>query len=94
MKRVDWVWLSLIALTLFSGWLGGYESSALHTVVVAFVIATKGRLVIDYYMELPGAHPTLRRVMSLYFILVPLLIVGSHLFGTTIARLSALYSWQ
>jgi hypothetical protein len=41
-------------------------------------------------MELPNAHPTLPRVMNLYFILIPLLFVGSHLFGTTVAHLPAL----
>jgi hypothetical protein len=85
------VWLLLIALTLGSAFLAeNGERSWLLTLIVAAMIAFKGRLIIDHYMEMRSANPRIRRVLHAFVTLVPLLVLISHSGGTWIARLTAL----
>ncbi|HQA09861.1 cytochrome C oxidase subunit IV family protein [Zoogloea sp.] len=85
-RRVTWVWLGLVALTLGSAWLGeGLASTGVTAGLVALIVAVKGQLVIRHYMGLTGSGSRLRRLMCLYFVVVPLLIV---LVGGAAAALS------
>lgn len=82
------IWALLIALTLGGAWLAeSGQRSVWLTLVVAALIALKGRLVIDHYMEMRGANPTIRRVLHAFVTLVPLLVLASHGFGERLARL-------
>ena len=88
---VDLVWLALAGMALVGALIG--ESAATGhaiTFVVAFVVAAKGRLVVDHFMELRGANTRLHRLMSGYFHVMPLLVVLTDFFGGTIARLTSL----
>lgn len=85
------VWLLLLGLTAAGAWLGetGGHSWAL-TLTVAFLIAYKGRLVIDHYMGMRDANRSIRRVLYAFVVVVPALVVLSHGLGAVIARLTAL----
>ncbi len=90
-RLVDWTWALLIALTLVGVSIGeGAEAGLWVTLFVAVVTAVKGRLVIDRFMELGGAHPGIRRLVRVYGLLVPTLMVTVYLFGPQIARLTSL----
>lgn len=73
------VWLLLVGLTLAAAWLAetGHSSWAL-AFVVAGLIAFKGRMVIDHYMEMTSANSRIRRVLYLFVAIVPLLVLASH----------------
>lgn len=88
---VDLVWLALAGMTL-TGALVGDSAATGHaiTFVVAFVIAAKGRLVVDHFMELRGANSRLHRLMAGYFHVIALLVVLTDFFGDRIARLTSL----
>ena len=60
------------------------------TVGIALIMAVKGRLVIDFFMELGGANRTIRRLVRLYGMAIPLLLILSYLFATQIAQMTAL----
>jgi hypothetical protein len=90
LRRVDRVWLLLVGLTLGSAWLGeAAEAGLAATLAVALLIALKGRLVIDHYMELAGTNRRIRRLMNGYFYVIPGLVVATRVFGDLIARLTA-----
>lgn len=85
------IWLLLLGLTAAGAWLGetGGHGWAL-TLTVALLIAWKGRLVIDHYMEMRNANRTIRRVLYAFIVVVPVLVLLSHGFGAAIARLTTL----
>lgn len=90
-RIADRVWLALVALTLAGAWLGEQGGSGpLALVFVVVVIALKGRLVIDYFMELRRANTRLRRLMNAYFYVMPALVLAVHFLGGHIARWTAL----
>ena len=75
-RRVTWVWLGLVGLTLGSAWLGEHALPAgLTALVVATIVGVKGLLVIRHFMGLTEASSRLRQVMRLYFVVVPVLIL-------------------
>ncbi|HHH38358.1 MAG TPA: thiosulfate reductase [Sedimenticola sp.] len=78
--KFDRVWLALLGLTLGGTLLGesGYAGFWI-TLGIALVTLLKGRLVIDGFMELGGASPVIRRVVGLFGLLVPLLMVVAWL---------------
>ena len=85
------IWLLLIGLTGAGAWLGETgERGWLLTLTVALLIAFKGRVVIDHYMEMRSANRTIRRVLYAYVVVLPLLVLLSHRFGDLIARLTAI----
>jgi hypothetical protein len=90
-SHAERVWLLLLGLTAAGAWLGetGGRGWAL-TLTVAFLIALKGRLVVDHYMEMRGANRSIRRVLYAFVVLVPLLVILSHAFGEVIARLTTI----
>jgi len=85
--KAEKYWLLLVALTLAGAWLAetGHAGWPL-SLVVAGLIAFKGRTVIDHYMEITGAHPRIRAVLHGFVTLVPLLVVFSHGWGDLIRR--------
>ena len=63
-RSVDWTWIVLISLTLAGVAIGeGAEPGFWVTLTIAAIAAFKGRLVIDQFMELGSAHPTIRRLV-------------------------------
>jgi hypothetical protein len=90
-RRLDLVWLLLVGLTLGGAFLGeAAESGFWVTVLIAAIMAFKGRLVIDHFMELADANRTIRRMVRLYGIAIPLLLVLTYVFGSQIASLTGL----
>jgi hypothetical protein len=90
-RIVDRVWLALVALTLGGAWLGeNADAGWAVTFFVAGVIAIKGRLVIDHFMELRDANTRLRRLMNLYFVVMPLAVIAVYLYGDMLARLTSI----
>jgi hypothetical protein len=85
------IWLLLIGLTLASATLAetGHAGWPL-TLVVAGLIALKGRLVIDHYMDMTAANDRIRHVLYAFVIIVPGLIVFSHGWGHVLRRLTTL----
>ncbi len=91
MGRAEKIWLLLLALTLTGAWLAetGHAGWPL-TLVVAGLIAFKGRMVIDHYMEVSGANPRIRAVLHGFVTVVPLLVLFSHGWGDVIRKLTTL----
>lgn len=89
--KAERIWLLLLALTLAGAWLAetGHAGWPL-TLVVAGLIAFKGRMVIDHYMEITGAHPRIRAVLHGFVTLLPLLVIFSHGWGHVIKRLTTI----
>ena len=89
--KVDLVWALLIGLTLGGALLGeSAEPVFWVTTIIAAIMVFKGRMVIDYFMELGDAHPSIRRLVRLYVTVLPLLAILTYLFGSQIAQLTAL----
>lgn len=90
-KLIDRLWLLLIVLTLAGALIGeAVEPSLAATLIVSLMMAFKGRVVVDYFMELKTANRTLRNLMRAYFYVLPLVTVLVYLLGDRIARLTAL----
>lgn len=85
--KAEKYWLLLVGLTLAGAWLAetGHAGWPL-SLVVAGLIAFKGRMVIDHYMEITGAHPRIRAILHGFVTLVPLLAIFSHGWGDLIKR--------
>ncbi len=47
-------------------------------------------MVIDHFMELADANPSIRRMVRLYGVTIPLLLVLTYLFGPQIALMTSL----
>lgn len=92
MRHTEKIWLLLIGLTATGAWLAEAGKSGWPLAfVVAGLIAIKGRLVIDHYMEMTGANTRLRRVLLAFVSLVPLLVFLSHGWSDVIRRLTTLH---
>lgn len=90
-RTIDWTWILLLFLTLVGVVLGeGAEPGFWVTVLIAVITGVKGRLVIDNFMEMGHARPSIRALVRLYGLLVPTLMIGGYLFGPQIARLTTL----
>lgn len=90
-RALDWTWMILISLTLAGVAIGeGAEPGLWVTLTVAAIATLKGRLVIDQFMELGRAHPAIRRLVRLFGLLVPALMVLVYLFGPQIAQITTL----
>ena len=88
-RHLDLLWLLLVLLTLGGAWLGeAAEPGPGVALAVSLTMAFKGRIVIDHFMELKSANPTLRRLMRAYFYLVPLATVLVYLLGEHLASLT------
>lgn len=84
-------WLALIGLTFTGALLGEAGQSGFWvTLSVAVMMAVKGRLVIDQFLELGSAHTSIRALVRLFANVIPALVVITYLFGPQIARLTTL----
>lgn len=85
------IWLLLVGLTAAGAWLAETgHASWLLTFVVAGLIAVKGRLVIDHYMEMTTANAKIRRLLYVFVSIVPLLALLSHGWGDVLKRLTTI----
>jgi hypothetical protein len=91
MGHAERVWLLLIGLTLAGAWFAetGHAGWPL-TLLVAGLIAFKGRMVIDHYMEMTQANAHIRHVLYAFATLIPLLVIVSHGWGDLLRRLTTL----
>ena len=90
-KLIDYLWLFLIALTLLSAYMAERSSVSFSSVaIMAVVLAIKGRIIVDHFMELKQAHKVLRTLMRVYFYVIPTLIILVYLFPEQIAKWTAL----
>jgi len=90
-KLIEILWLLLIALTLFSAYVAEIPNPGLDSVVImALVLAIKGRIIVDYFMELKDSHIVLRTLMQVYFYVIPALIILVYLFPEEIAAWTVL----
>lgn len=85
------VWLLLVVLTLGSAWLAETGRSGWPlAMVVAALIAAKGRMVIDHYMEMTGANTRIRRLLHLFVTVVSVMVVLSHGWSDVLRRLTTI----
>jgi len=90
-KFIEILWLLLIALTLFSAYMAERATPGLSSVVImAAVLAIKGRIIVDYFMELKETHVIIRTLMRVYFYVIPALIILTWLFPQQIAEWTTL----
>ncbi len=90
-RTLTLAWLVLLGLTLIGSAAGNASSPGLWvTVAVAAMMAFKGHVVIDHFLELGGAHPAIRRLVRFYATALPVMLILTDLFGPQIARLTTL----
>ena len=90
-KLINTLWLILIALTLFSAYMAERATpSFISVAIMAVVLAIKGRIIVDHFMELREANVILRTLMQTYFYVIPLLIIVVYSFPETIAKWTSL----
>jgi len=90
-KLINTLWLILIVLTLFSAYMAEQAKPGFNSVaIMALVLAIKGRIIVDYFMELKESHMVLRTLMQVYFYVIPALIILVYLYPEQIAKWTAL----
>ncbi len=90
-KLINTLWLILIVLTLFSAYMAEQAKPGFNSVaIMALVLAIKGRIIVDYFMELKESHVVLRTLMQVYFYVIPALIILVYLYPEQIAKWTAL----
>ena len=90
-KLINTLWLILIVLTLFSAYMAEQAKPGFNSVaIMALVLAIKGRIIVDYFMELKDSHVVLRTLMQVYFYVIPALIILVYLFPEQIVKWTAL----
>jgi cytochrome c oxidase subunit IV len=90
-KLINTLWLILIVLTLFSAYMAEQAKPGFNSVaIMALVLAIKGRIIVDYFMELKDSHVVLRTLMQVYFYVIPALIILVYLFPEQIAEWTVL----
>ncbi|MCX8085854.1 MAG: cytochrome C oxidase subunit IV family protein [Rhodocyclaceae bacterium] len=91
MGHAEQIWLLLLGLTGTGAWLAETGQAGWPlSLTVAGLIAWKGRLVIDHYMEMTTADARLRRVMYAFIVAVPLLVLASHGLGDALRDFTTL----
>jgi len=90
-KLINTLWLILMLLTLYSVYMAELATPGLNSVaIMAIVLGIKGRIIVDYFMELKEAHVILRTLMRVYFYVIPALIILVYLFPEQIAQWTVL----
>ncbi|MEA1889717.1 MAG: cytochrome C oxidase subunit IV family protein [Pseudomonadota bacterium] len=90
-KLINNLWMLLILLTLFSAYMAEQTTPGLLSVsIMAVVLGIKGRIIVDYFMELKESHIVLRGLMRLYFFVIPAMIILVYLYPEQIAKWTAL----
>jgi heme/copper-type cytochrome/quinol oxidase subunit 4 len=88
---VEKIWLTLIGLTMAGALLGETgEAGWLLTLTVIVLIAVKGGIVIDYYMELRDASQRMRNIMRLFVVLVSIMVITNFLWGEQFRQLTTI----
>jgi hypothetical protein len=89
--QAERIWLLLLSLTVASAWLAETGATGWPlSLLVAGLIAIKGRLVIDHYMEMRSANIRFRRLLHAFVTLIPILILISHGWGDVLRRWTSL----
>ncbi len=90
-NKLNLSWLILMILTLSGMLVGEYaEAGFWITVSVAGVTALKGRLIIDQFMELGQASPLIYRIVKIFGLVVPALMILTYLLGSELAQVTQL----
>ncbi len=90
-QLINALWLTLVALTLFSAYMAEQAEPGLTSILImALVLAIKGRIIVDHFMELKDSHIVLRTLMRVYFYVIPALIILVYFFPEQIARWTTL----
>ena len=90
-KRINGLWLLLIILTLLSAYMAEIATPGINSIVImALVLAIKGRIIVDHFMELKHSNVIVRTLMQVYFYVVPALIILVYLFPEQIAKWTTL----
>ena len=90
-KQANLLWLLLIGLTLFSAYMAEQDTPGFNSVtIMALLLAIKGRIIVDYFMELKNSHIVLRTLMQAYFYVIPALVILVYLFPEQIAKWTTL----
>ena len=90
-QLINKLWMLLIVLTLFSAYMAERGSPGFYSVaIMAIVLAAKGRIIVDHFMELKEAHFLIRTLMRVYFYVIPALIIIVYLFPEQIAKWTVL----
>ncbi len=92
MGHAEKIWLLLVGLTGAGAWFAETgQSGWFLALVVAGLIAVKGRLVIDHYMEMTSANSRIRRVLYLFVTILPLMVLANHGWSDVIRRVTAIH---
>ena len=90
-QLINTLWIILIVLTLFSAYMAEQAKPGLTAILImSLVLAIKGRIIVDYFMELKDSHIVLRTLMRLYFYVIPALIILVYFFPEQIAKWTVL----
>ena len=76
------IWLTLMALSLFSTFVAEGSKHSLYAICAIFVIAAlKGDLVIIHYMEVRHAEPHWRFMYRSWLVAMVVLLIAGHVIG-------------
>jgi len=90
-QLINTFWVILVSLTLFSAYMAEQAKPGLTSILImSLVLAIKGRIIVDHFMELKDAHVVLRTLMRVYFYVIPTLIILVYLFPEQIAKWTVL----
>jgi len=90
-QLINALWITLVALTLFSAYMAERADPGLASILImSLVLAIKGRIIVDHFMELKDSHIVLRTLMRVYFYVIPALIILVYFFPEQIARWTTL----
>ncbi len=89
-KKLDFIWFFLMVITLLNTLVAEtVQQSHFITAVICFSIAFKGRLVIDYFMELNEANDSIRNLVRCYFYFFPMLVLFCDVFAPFIVLITS-----
>ena len=84
-------WLTLIALTLASLFLGQwFHDTPVLQVLVAAIIWLKGFVIARHFLEIGTTHPFIRNVVLGFVAVTPLALIAISYFGSQVARWATL----
>lgn len=90
-QLINTLWIVLVALTLFSAYMAEQDKPGLASILImSLVLAIKGRIIVDHFMELKDSHVVLRTLMRVYFYVIPALIILVYFFPEQIAKWTVL----
>ncbi|MBE9567479.1 MAG: cytochrome C oxidase subunit IV family protein [Proteobacteria bacterium] len=86
-RLINTLWLLLMLLTLFSAYMAEQGTQGLSSItIMAMVLAIKGRIIVDYFMELKDAHLLVRTLMRVYYYVIPAMVILVYLFPQQIVQ--------